>query len=191
MSERGGYDIERLWNWISRSTRNLLKMASLKFSVVVCRIRLFPTLISKIKWVESGLSLISKWIQLSTRTDIKHILQRWKHAACHIDPSNWWIISPFFYKLHKIYPSQPKSFLIAAPHVKRVNKNKKMTKFGKLRPKIGRQILKEALFLLTRFTTVCMKDAWKNIPWEILRQFSLLNFPLIQTWYEVEWFLLF
>ena len=33
-----------------------------------------------------------------------------------------------------------------------LSKNWKMTKTGKLRPKIGRQKLKDALFLLTRFT---------------------------------------
>ena len=32
MSERGGSDIEQLWNWISRSTQNLLKMASFEES---------------------------------------------------------------------------------------------------------------------------------------------------------------
>ena len=32
MSERGGSDIERLWNMISRSTQNLLKMASFEES---------------------------------------------------------------------------------------------------------------------------------------------------------------
>ena len=32
-------------------------MGSLKFRVVVCRIRLFPTLISKIKWLGYGLPL--------------------------------------------------------------------------------------------------------------------------------------
>ena len=53
MSERGGSDIERLWNWISWSTQNRLKMAS--FRVVPCRIRIFPTLIAKIKWLESEL----------------------------------------------------------------------------------------------------------------------------------------
>ena len=31
---------------------------SLKFKVVLCRIRLFPTLVSKIKWLGSGLHLI-------------------------------------------------------------------------------------------------------------------------------------
>ena len=54
MSERGGSDIERrhlksIW---SRS-----RIPSFNFSVVVCRIRLFPTLISKIKWLGSGLPL--------------------------------------------------------------------------------------------------------------------------------------
>ena len=41
----------------SRSAQNWLKMTSYKFRVVLCRIRQFPTLISKIKWLRSGLSL--------------------------------------------------------------------------------------------------------------------------------------
>ena len=49
MSKRGGSDIQRLRNWISRSTQNQLKMAGSLVRVVQCRIRLFPTLISKIK----------------------------------------------------------------------------------------------------------------------------------------------
>ena len=51
MSEKVGSDQERLWNWISRLTRNQLKMTPFKFRVVLCRIRLFPILISKIKWL--------------------------------------------------------------------------------------------------------------------------------------------
>ena len=54
ISERGGSDMEWLWNWISRSTQNRLKLTSFKFIVVLCRIRLFPTLISKIKGLGSG-----------------------------------------------------------------------------------------------------------------------------------------
>ena len=57
MSERVGYDIERLWNSIPWSTQNQLKMMLFKFSVVLCRIRLFPTLISKIKWLGFELPL--------------------------------------------------------------------------------------------------------------------------------------
>ena len=57
MSERVGSDIERLWNWIRTSTQNRLKIKSLKFRVVLCRIRLFPTMISKIKWLECELPL--------------------------------------------------------------------------------------------------------------------------------------
>jgi len=41
----------------SRSTSNRLKMTSFKFRVVICRIRLFPTLISKIKWLGYELPL--------------------------------------------------------------------------------------------------------------------------------------
>ena len=57
MPERGGSDIERLWNWISRWTQTRLKMVSFKFRVVLCRIRPSPTLISKIKWLWSELPL--------------------------------------------------------------------------------------------------------------------------------------
>ena len=57
LSERVGSDKKRLWNWISRSTRNRLMMTLLKFIVVKCRIRLFPTLISEMKWLGSELPL--------------------------------------------------------------------------------------------------------------------------------------
>ena len=57
MSESVVSDIERLWNGISRSTQNRLKMTSIKLRVVLFRIRLFPTLISKIKWLRSELPL--------------------------------------------------------------------------------------------------------------------------------------
>ena len=40
-----------------RSTQNWLEMNSSEFWLVLCRIRLFPTLISKIRWLESGLPL--------------------------------------------------------------------------------------------------------------------------------------
>ena len=56
MSERVGSDVQRLWNWmISRSTQNWIKMTSFKFRVVLCRIRPFTPLFSKIKWLKSGL----------------------------------------------------------------------------------------------------------------------------------------
>jgi len=45
---------------ISRSAQNRLKMASFYFRVVLCRIRIFPTLILMIKWLWSGLPL--KWV---------------------------------------------------------------------------------------------------------------------------------
>ena len=57
MSERGASGVERLWNWICRSTQNRLKIKWFQFRVVLCRIRLFPTLISKIKWLGPWLSL--------------------------------------------------------------------------------------------------------------------------------------
>ena len=62
MSERGGSDLERLWNWISTSTQSRLKMTLLKLRVVLCWIRLFPTLNQKIKWFGSGLPL--NWLFL-------------------------------------------------------------------------------------------------------------------------------
>ena len=43
--------------WISRSTQTRLKMTSYKFRVVLCRIRPFPTLSSKLKWLGSWLPL--------------------------------------------------------------------------------------------------------------------------------------
>ena len=61
MSERGGSDVERLWNGIYKSTQNQLKITPLKFRVVPCRIRLFPTLISKGKWLGSELPLRLNW----------------------------------------------------------------------------------------------------------------------------------
>ena len=39
-------------------TQNPFKMASFKFRVVLCRIRVFPTLISKIKWFRSGVQTL-------------------------------------------------------------------------------------------------------------------------------------
>ena len=59
MSESIGSAIEWLWKWMSRSTPNQLKMLPFKFGVVRCRIRLFPPLISKIKWFGSELPLMS------------------------------------------------------------------------------------------------------------------------------------
>ena len=51
MSERDGSDEQQLWNWKRK----------FKFRVVVRRIRLFPTLISKIKWL---------WFSLNIWTDL-------------------------------------------------------------------------------------------------------------------------
>ena len=48
------YNDSAISRWISRSTKIGW---SFKFRVVICRIRLFPTLISKIKWFGSGLPL--------------------------------------------------------------------------------------------------------------------------------------
>ena len=57
MSEGDGSEMERLLHWISRSTQNRLKMASFKFRLVLCRIRLFPILILKIRWLGTELLL--------------------------------------------------------------------------------------------------------------------------------------
>ena len=55
MSERGGSDIERLGMTSSSIDFESIQNSSFNLRVVACRIRLFPTLISKIKW--PGLSL--------------------------------------------------------------------------------------------------------------------------------------
>ena len=64
MSERGGSDIERLWSLNLQSILSRSINSSFYFEVVVCRIRLFPTLISKIKWPGSGLPLTGKYLCL-------------------------------------------------------------------------------------------------------------------------------
>ena len=65
MSERVGSDIERLWIWIIFYRFWVdLKILSFYFPVVVCRIRLCPTLISKIKWLGSGVPRL--WTTLKT-----------------------------------------------------------------------------------------------------------------------------
>ena len=51
MSKKSGSNIERLWNQISRSTQNRLKMASFEFRVVLCRIRIIETLKNKMTLV--------------------------------------------------------------------------------------------------------------------------------------------
>ena len=67
------------WWLISLCSQNLLNMTSLKFRVVLCRIRPFPTLISKIKWLWCELPLIW-WKSLDVR-DFQHVLSlvsEWK-----------------------------------------------------------------------------------------------------------------
>ena len=54
MSERVGYDIQRRGNGMM----NFYIDSKFEFRVVLCRIRLFPKLISKIKWLWYGLPLI-------------------------------------------------------------------------------------------------------------------------------------
>ena len=57
MSEIVGSNIEWLWIWIIQSILGWSKNSSFYFRVVVCRNRLFPTMISKIKWLGCGLPL--------------------------------------------------------------------------------------------------------------------------------------
>ena len=57
MSERVGSDIERLWIWMKVSFRIDTRWRHSKFRVVLSRIRLSPTLFSKINWLSSGLPL--------------------------------------------------------------------------------------------------------------------------------------
>ena len=49
MSERSGSDIERLWISMMPSSIDFESISKFNFRVVLCRIRFFPTLISKIK----------------------------------------------------------------------------------------------------------------------------------------------
>ena len=92
MLERGGSDIERLCNWISGSTQNELKMSWFKFRVVLCRIRLFPTLISIMKWHGWEPPLNDRKLLPVSKVDINHLKMsetrkkcgqrmeaRWKH----------------------------------------------------------------------------------------------------------------
>ena len=58
MSERGGSDIERPWLGMTIDFESICRNLSFKFSVIVCRIRLFPSLISEINWLGSELPLI-------------------------------------------------------------------------------------------------------------------------------------
>ena len=54
MSEREGPDIQRLWNLMIKFLDRLKVDCRFIFRVVPCRIRLFPTLISNIKWLWCG-----------------------------------------------------------------------------------------------------------------------------------------
>ena len=59
MSERGGWsDVERLRIWIFEIDFEIHHSISRPLQHVVCRIRLFPSLSSKIKWLGFELSLI-------------------------------------------------------------------------------------------------------------------------------------
>ena len=50
-----GSDIERLWIWLTSSSIDFESIKKFNFRVVLCRIRRFPTLVGKIKWLEHGL----------------------------------------------------------------------------------------------------------------------------------------
>ena len=58
MSERVGSDIERLGVKMKPSSIDCESNLKFNFRILLCRIRLFPTLISKIKWLGSGLPLM-------------------------------------------------------------------------------------------------------------------------------------
>ena len=69
VSARVGSDIERLWIRMTLSrSRNL----SFNFRVVISRIRLFPTLISNMKWLGSGIKSYLSSFSLSDGCDIHH-----------------------------------------------------------------------------------------------------------------------
>ena len=63
LTEKIGSDIERLWIWLTSSSIDFESMKKFNFRVVLCRIRWFPTLIGKIKWLEHGLPFknVSSW----------------------------------------------------------------------------------------------------------------------------------
>ena len=60
MSEKFGSEIERLWFRMTPSSMDCGSIKKFKFRVVLCRIRLFPTLISK-KWFGSELPFNATW----------------------------------------------------------------------------------------------------------------------------------
>ena len=74
MPERGGSDIERLWIWIRSSSIGFESIWKFNSRIVLCRIRLFPTLILEIKWLGSGLPLNVTWLHLWNCAKI------WRHS---------------------------------------------------------------------------------------------------------------
>ena len=63
--------------WISGSTQNRFKMRSFKLKVVLCRIRLYPLLTSKIKWLKLNVKMAPEmsgffnWLPLFYNNDIE------------------------------------------------------------------------------------------------------------------------
>ena len=81
MSDRDGSVIERLWIWMTWFSIDLswFRNSLINFRVLVCRIRLYPTLISKIKWLEKQTTLIfsqkrknmTQLLNINSRTNLK------------------------------------------------------------------------------------------------------------------------
>ena len=81
----GLYDDSEIEWWILRPTQNRLLF---KFRVVLCRIRLFPTLILKIKWLGSELPLNIKWGASSRWTSSQTKLPSGRRAPLYIKVPN-------------------------------------------------------------------------------------------------------
>ena len=82
--------------------KNRAKMTSFKFGVVLCRIRLLPILISKIKWLESGLHCISALMVSYGDHNHNHII--WSIVWTPYKKKRWFVrnlrvICDFGYKL--------------------------------------------------------------------------------------------
>ena len=80
MSERVGSDKERFWILNDIILNQFWKFTSFKFGVVLCRIRPFPTLISKIKWLGSELPLSPKINAMSAAVITKILMKAQERA---------------------------------------------------------------------------------------------------------------
>ena len=85
MSVRGGSDIERLRIWIKWSSKIDCRWGRSKFRVVLYRIRLSPTFISKITWLGYGLPLkfVLTHLKLIQRRYQQNIQNWWKFWSIH------------------------------------------------------------------------------------------------------------